>query len=82
MFIDHRSRWRSPFYTYASIYIGSLASPESEQAARDYETFKSRWAEFQTEIQNQYDLSEAKRQEQERIQVEETKKGTKMRIKS
>jgi hypothetical protein len=77
--IDKRSRWRAPLYVYASTYIGSLASPESEKAAQEYATFKSRWAEFQAEIRRQYDFSEAKRhqQEQERIQLEETKKGLK-----
>lgn len=73
IFLDSRSRWRAPLYIYASTYIASLEPSESEQAAQEYERLKSRWPEFQAEIRNQCELSEARQQEreQERIQSEE-----------
>lgn len=81
--VDKRSRWRAPLYIYASTYIGSLASPESEKAAQEYETLKSRWSELQAEIRRQYDFSEAQRHQlvQARVQLEEAKKGTKAKAK-
>jgi len=80
-FIDKRSRWVAPHYIYASIYIGSLAPPESETAAEEYKQFKARWPEFQSEIDRQYKEREAERLqvEQERVLAEGPKRVVKAR---
>jgi hypothetical protein len=61
---------------YASTYLSSLPSPESEQAALEYGTFKARWAEFEAEIRRQFDIIEGDRQqaELERVRLEAEKK--------
>ena len=80
-FLDKRSKWVAPHYIYASIYISSLASPESEAAAEEYKLLKSRWTEFQTVIINQYRDREAERlqSEHQRVLLEGNKRIVKVR---
>jgi len=80
-FIDKRSRWVAPHYVYASIYLGSLAPPESEAAAEEFKRLKERWPAFQAEIDRQYKEREAERlhREHERVLSEGAKRVVKVR---
>lgn len=43
--------WKPPLYRFAPNYIRELASPASDEAAAELEALKSRWPEFEIEIQ-------------------------------
>ncbi|MCX7109763.1 MAG: hypothetical protein WCI11_01730 [Candidatus Methylumidiphilus sp.] len=80
-FVDKRSKWVAPHYVYASIYISSLGSPDSDAAAADYQQFKARWPEFQSVITKQYGEREGERlqKEHERVAVEGNRRIVKVR---
>jgi hypothetical protein len=80
-FIDKRCKWVAPHYIYASIYISSLETAESEAATADYQSFKARWPEFQAAIIKQYEEREDQllQKEHARVAVEGNRRIVKVR---
>lgn len=70
MFDAKRESWNPPLYRFAPNYVRELVPPASDEAAAELEALKSRWPEFELEIQR------ACREEEERAEstrVEEEK---------
>ena len=70
IFCAKRESWNPPLYRFAPNYIRDLAPPASNEAAAELEALKSRWPEFEFEIQR------VRREEEERAEstrVEEKK---------
>lgn len=51
MFGALRESWNPPLYRFAPNYIRELAPPASDEAAAELDALKSRWPEFEIEIQ-------------------------------
>ena len=74
MFDASRESWNPPRYRFAPNYIRDLAPAASDEAAAELETLKSRWPEFELEIQRvrgeQEEQAESTRVKQEKARKE------------
>lgn len=68
MFGAKRESWNPPLYRFAPNYIRELAPAASDEAAAELEALKSRWPEFELEIQRAW------REEEERAESTRLKK--------
>lgn len=73
MFGAKRESWNPPLYRFAPNYIRELAPPASDEAAAELEALKSRWPEFELEIQRVL-REEEKRAEATRVQGEKARR--------
>lgn len=53
IFDAKRETWIPPSYRFAPNYLRDLASPASDEAAAELETYKAKWPEFERELQRE-----------------------------
>lgn len=70
MFDAKRESWNPPLYRFAPNYIRELAPAASDEAAAELEALKSRWPEFELEIQR---VCREEKERAESARVEEEK---------
>jgi len=74
MFGALRESWNPPLYRFAPNYIRELAPPASDEAAAELDALKSRWPEFEIEIQRvcreEEERAASTRVEQEKVRKE------------
>ena len=68
-----RETWNPPFYRFAPNYIRELAPAASDEATAELEALKSRWPEFELEIQRVC-REEAGRAESTRVEEEKARR--------
>jgi len=73
MFGAKRESWNPPLYRFAPNYIRELAPAASDEAAAELEALKSRWPEFEIEIQRSC-REEEERAESTRVEEEKARK--------
>lgn len=73
MFGAKRESWNPPLYRFAPNYIRELAPAASDEATAELEALKSRWPEFELEIQRVC-REEAGRAESTRVEEEKARK--------